>query len=234
VIKKLESKLESACLRRDAYLNRVLGIELDRLDNEVALANSESAQQFIADRLDALPRKLVTLTLKPELVDRLDDICRRKRIPRDAFFNRLFLLLAAKPKGIDTLFFRHFDGNWRSEVWSERRNDGPFFQNVFDPLDPDIDPFWAIREGIDLVSEDVELVDYTDPETGKIVKIREPFSSSQVELPSGIYTRVWTDSESKDADLYGLNCHLPDWRVPGTAEQVKYSKELDLILEPIR
>ena len=101
IIDKLDQKLDAACLRRDAYLNKVLENELPWLDSEVSLANSPAAQAFVAARLDQLDRKLVSLTLRPELIEQLNDICQRKRIVRDAFFNRLFLLLALKPKGID-------------------------------------------------------------------------------------------------------------------------------------
>jgi hypothetical protein len=46
--------MDASCLRRDAYLNRVLAVELDYLDTEVALPNSTEAKKFIAERLDHL------------------------------------------------------------------------------------------------------------------------------------------------------------------------------------
>ena len=38
-----------------------------------------------------------------------------------------------------------------------------------------------------------------------------------------------TDANMKDTDLTGLNCHVPDWRVPDTTAAAK-RKELDDLL----
>jgi hypothetical protein len=85
ILEKLEKKMDASCLRRDAYLSRVLAVELSYLDSEVALPNSTEAKEFIAERLDGLSdRKLVSLSLRPEIVERLNDLCERKRIVRDA------------------------------------------------------------------------------------------------------------------------------------------------------
>ena len=40
---------------------------------------------------------------------------------------------------------------------------------------------------------------------------------------------MFFSSELKDTDLTGLNCHVPDWRVPDTAAAAK-RKELDDLL----
>ncbi len=118
IIEKLDAKMEAACLRRDAYLNKLLEIELDRLDREVSIPNSTEAQSLIAARLDHLDRKAVSLSIRCDLLDKLNDICGRKRIVRDAFFNRVFLLLAASSKVIDRLMFPG-EPNWRSLIWEE-------------------------------------------------------------------------------------------------------------------
>ena len=85
ILDKLEAKIESACLRRDAYLAKVLEVELDWLDQEVSIPNSQASYDYVLERLDRLDRKLVSLALPQELTARLNDICSRKRIVRDAF-----------------------------------------------------------------------------------------------------------------------------------------------------
>jgi len=228
VVDKLTRKLERACLRRDAFLERVLEVELPSLDDEVALPNEEVARRFVAERLDQLDRKLVSLSLKSELVSHLDVICERRRIVRDAFFNRFFFLLAASPAAIDRLFFRGVP-KWRTEVWSEWKHEGPFFQNVFYPLEQDVDPFWPIRAGLELLSDDSDLVEVAEPTSGTQVKVRIDRSGRR-SLPDRLYTVVFDNEAFRDADLFGLNCHLPVWRIPGHPEQLTYRKELDELL----
>jgi hypothetical protein len=229
IIQKLEEKMNAACLRRDAYLNKVLEIELPYLDREVSLANSAAAQSFLTQRLDQLDRKLVSLALRPDLIERLNDICTRKRIPRDAFFNRLFLLLAASAKVIDHLLFPAVGDRWRTEVWSEYKHEGPFFQNTFYPLEQDIDPFWAIRAGIEHYSELSELHDYTNPETGKVIHVQRDFIGN-IAPENSIYTSLLTNKQIENADLYGLNCYIPDHHILGHPAELKYRKKLDEML----
>ena len=68
IIEKLDAKLDAACLRRDAYLAKLLATELDHLDAEVSLPNSPAAHDFTLERLDAFDRKLVSIALAPDLV----------------------------------------------------------------------------------------------------------------------------------------------------------------------
>jgi hypothetical protein len=162
IIDKLDAKLDAACLRRDAYLAKLLATELHHLDAEVSLPNSPAAHDFTLERLDACDRKLVSIALAPALAGRLAAICTRKRIVRDAFFNRIFLLLAVSPKTIDTLFFPD-EPKWRTAVWSEFKHDGPFFESGFYPLEAPVDPFWAIRAGLELFNDGAGAEDYEVP-----------------------------------------------------------------------
>ena len=213
---RFDEALDRLGLKRDAYLNRVLETELAHLDAEVKQPNSREAQRFIADRLrDLKPSELVTLRLRRDLLDRMDASCARKRICRDAFFNRLLFLLTLPPKGIDLLFFDG-DSRWRTEVWNECKHDGPFFQNVFYPLDPVVDPFWTIRAGLGLLPTD---------EDG--------------EPREGVYTASLVGRKPQEASarpqvLTGLSCYLPDAAVRGTAENKATKKWLDELFGPNR
>ena len=227
IIKKLETKIKSACLRRDAYLNRILEVELDSLDEEVSIPNSEASYDFVFDRLQKLDLKLVSLALSPELTDRLNEICSRKRIVRDAFFNRIFLLLAASPKVIDSLFFNNVRDEWRPQVWKVCKDNEAFLTDLY-PLEPQIDPFWAIRTGIEIYSEDEALEEYVEPTSGKAVRVRrEPFGS--VAPAESLYTTIF-DVKMGDENLLGLSCYMPDWHITGHEAEQKRRATLDELL----
>jgi len=228
IIEKLDAKLESACLRRDAYLSKVLETELNWLDHEVAIPNSDASYDYVVQRIDELDRKLVSLALPADLISRLNEICARKRIVRDAFFNRLFLLLAVRPKTLDRLFFSTVDRDWRNDVWKEYEHDGPFFENGFYPLEASINPFWAVRCGLQMYAKDSGLVDYVEPSSGKTIQVRKDTMGAN-ELPDGIYTTFF-DLKVEHRNLLGLNCYVPDWSIPGHKDQLTLNRKLDDLL----
>ncbi len=231
-IEKLDQKIETACLRRDAYLAKVLETELNWLDQEVSIPNSKASYDYVFDRLDQLDRKLVSLALPTELTQRLNGICARKRIVRDAFFNRVFLLLAASPKVVDTLLFGDVGGHWRTEVWSENKHDGPFFQNGFYPLEPMIDPFWAVRNGLDLYAVDAGLEDYVEPTSGKTIRVQTVLAGEPMPADS-LYTTIF-EQKVLGHDLHGLSCYFPDWRIPDHAAATAHNLKLDELLGDLK
>lgn len=179
-------------------------------------------------RLDQHDRKLVSLALRPDLVARLNDICHQKHIVRDAFFDRLFLLLAVSSEGIDRLFFNDTGGGneWRGEVWREYKAE--FFRSGgFYPLQQDIDPFWAIRAGLEIYTEE-STEEYTNPETAAIIQVQR-YTASCVAPVDSVYAKYF-DGPSKDLDLRGFNCYMPDWKIPDSAAKLTHAKELDAML----
>lgn len=230
IIDKLDAKIEASCLRRDAYLAKVLEGELTELDREVCLPNSQAAHDHVFEELDKLDRKLVSLALPPALAERLKEICSSKRIVRDAFFNRLFLLLAASPKAIDALFFSSWTEDWRSQVWSEYKHEGPFFQNGFYPLEAAVDPFWAMRCALELAESEQGSVDrIIDPTTGSEGKVIRDISGEVVPVEN-LYTKVLDKKIGKDS-LVGMSCHFPDHLIPGHAAEKVRNAKLDELLE---
>ena len=230
VINAFDRKIEAACLRRDAYLNKVLEVELDWLDEEVSIPNSRASYNYVLGQLDQLDRKLVSLALSPELTTRLNEICNRKRIVRDAFFNRLFLLLGASPGTIDTLFFGALGSEWRTGVWSENKHDGPFFQNGLYPLEPAIDPFWGIRSGLDMYTENEGLEVYTESTTDKKIWVKRDARGEVMPLES-VYTIVFEQQvRNSDNSLRGLNCYMPDWRISNQDAEKEPRIELDELI----
>jgi hypothetical protein len=230
IIDAFDKKIEAACLRRDAYLNKVLEVELGWLNEEVSIPNSQASHDYISAQLDQLDRKLVSLALSPELTTRLSEICGEKRIVRDAFFNRVFLLLAASPENIDKLFFKHIAEDWRVRVWDENKHDGPFFQNGFYPMEPTIDPFWAIRNGLNIYAEDEGLEKYIEPASGKSIWVkRNP--SGAIMPADAVYTIVFDQKvRNSDKNLLGLSCYMPDWLIPGNEAEKEHRAKLDELL----
>lgn len=226
ILEKLDDKMKSACLRRDEYLKRVLGNELDHLNQEVSISNSQASYDYITRSLDQLDRKLVSLTLTQELTDKLNDVCKSKRIVRDAFFNRLFLLLVASPIDIDKLLFRFFEGDWKKRVLEGWKHDSAFIQDCFYPLESVIDPFWAIRDGLAFYKDQIELEDYVIPENGMTIKVERDFIGCMSPAPS-----LYTITFGKDGNtLTGFNCYLPDHYIPGSQSEKNYKNKLDEIL----
>ena len=229
ILDKLDEKLESACLRRDAFLSMLLKGEVELLDQEVSIPNSQESYDYVFRELDKFDRKLVSLALPLEISARLNEVCATKRIVRDAFFNRLFLLLAAKQSLIDELIFPAVADEWRREVWREVKDDATFFQDSFYPLGNIIDPFWAIRMGIDLYAEGNVLEDYVEPTTGKTVKVsRDPLTNA-IEPATSLYTTAFRRKVGDNLNLLGLSCYLPDWEIPGTVAEQAYRSQLDEI-----
>ena len=224
VLKKLEQRLDEACLRRDAYLNKLLENEVPLLDSEVSMRNSAEAQAYVATCLDKLPRKAVSLALRPDLVGRLNEVCRNKRIVRDAFFNRLLLLLAASPIQIDRLFFGGDSCQWKQQIWRAYASDIDYWQGDFYPLPQNCTPFWAIRDALAPDEEAADLEKYCDPESGCTIQIQRDITGGIQPIDS-VYSRVLENFT--DVDLTGFNCHVPDWKIPGNQAELDRQNQLD-------
>lgn len=237
VLDKFEARMEARCLRRDLYLNRVLDIELDRLSVEVSIPNSEAAEKFVQERLSQLDRKMVSLAIDATLADRLAAICSAKRIVRDAFLNRIFLLLAASPGAIDRLFFATVADEWKRDLWNQDKNSWlDYFSGAFYPLEQDINPFWGIREALDMYSVDMGLKDHTLPD-GRVVEVHEDLGGISPRL--SVYTTLFTNKDLKTVapnkdlkavDLYGMNTYIADWQIPDHPSELAYRQSLDDLL----
>lgn len=228
VLEKLDGKLEAACLRRDAYLARIIEIELDHLRSEIPCPNSEVGGRFIVSQLDSLDRKPISIKLPLKQVQELDQLCFERRIPRDAFFNRLLYLLAAPNTAVARLFFGIDAGDWTK--WLLKKYSAAEYlrteqDRIFYPLTPYINPFGEIREGLALYEEDETLVDTVHQETKQNVKMVE--DGKNLRLPQRLYTVVFDDKQFPEVNLYGFNCYLPEWMVPGHPDAIARAKSLD-------
>ena len=225
ILDKFDQKIEAACLRRDAYLSKVLQVELGYLDSEVSIPNSQASYDFIASELEKFDRKLVSLALPPELTSRLNEICKRKRIVRDAFFNRLFLLLSLNTKSIDSLIFQGAANEWLNLYFEEYKPDPLSFAHALYPLETVINPFWAIRDGLNLYSAEEDLQPYTEPVSGKEIQVKRDISGA-IQPEDSVYATFF-DKKIGAHTLLGMNCYMPDWRVPGHQAEKIHTEKLD-------
>jgi hypothetical protein len=214
LLERFSQRIDSACLRRDAYLSKVLEDELDELDADVATPNSEAARSFIAAHLDTVPRKLVTLTLPEELVRKLDTICAAKNLIRDSFFNRLFFLLVADHRHVTRLFFDG-DENWFQDLLERTDFSSSAAGDLLDPILDYRNPFQTIREGLWVAHDRLN----KDPGTAA--------TADDWLLQHKIYSVTITDPRFGKGDLYGLSTYLPDTLVPGTGDHAAVAALLD-------
>ena len=69
LMKILDPKLEARCIRRDAYLTKLLQVELDHLNKKVSIPDTQASYDSVFSRLIAFDRKLVNLALPPEFTN---------------------------------------------------------------------------------------------------------------------------------------------------------------------
>jgi hypothetical protein len=154
----MKRKFDAACLKRDAYLDKALKIESTYLRKEVTTSNSDKAKSYIADNLKQLRLKPLNLLLSAETVELMNEVCKEKNIPRDAFINRVFLLLIASDSVIAVLFNDEKmkvgdDTNYLDYVNEFVCEEARFYNrsNVLDTIEEfvEISPFWRLRAVFD-------------------------------------------------------------------------------------
>lgn len=161
VIAIMKHKLDAACLKRDAYLDKALHIEAGFLREEVTTPNSDKAKSYIADNLKQIKLKQLNLLLSTETVELINEVCKEKNIPRDAFINRVFLLLIAS----DNVLMALFGHNVNTKDYLESGLDGfvhdDFIDrpNILDSVEEfvSISPFFRLRL---LICDNLKLYSY--------------------------------------------------------------------------
>lgn len=206
IFERFDASIERACLRRDAWLARVLDREIDMLDREVPYPNAEAARKLVSERLARLDRKLVSIKLPLATIARLDALCLRSRIVRDAFFNRLFLLLASG-KWVDPLF--GFDDDWWRPSWEDPGNDLGSLDALLYPLGAAINPLALRRDAFERRSDGAEFLDVVDTASGVHYRvIANESAKSGFVLPPTLYNWYLDMKLSGNRDLVGLNTFI--------------------------
>lgn len=212
LLKRFGEMIDRACLRRDAYLDKVLSHEARMLEEEVPCRNSPLARAYLQRTLEALDRVPVNFSLTPATIDAVNRACEGRNVIRDCFVNRVLFLLLAKVDALEVitgLRFREDLGeilgdNDRHYLYAPLWNGG--LRAVFEVVSSD--PFWALRNLISWYRsqghEDAELLH-------ACLILPELFPN-------------------KPAGVLALNCHLPDAFIPGTAAANRAHQELEELL----
>jgi hypothetical protein len=205
----LKYKLDAACLKRDAYLDLALNCECGYLREEVTTPNSEKTKNFITDNLKQLRLKPLNLLLSTETVDLMNEVCKEKNIPRDAFINRFFLLLIASDTLLAALFSskdEELDFSDYSRNISQYGSEEEFFYNrpsILDTIEDFVktSPLWWIRNYCDFNHDGLALYRYFFEKTA-LLKLPEEYAFLKDENALGFNTFITDDqvSAQEDAD----------------------------------
>ena len=104
LLKNFSEQIESLCIKRDAFMNKMISTELNHLAEDMAgKKNSEPARRFIAGELKRLGLHKVNMVIDKDVVDELNEIVERHNLVRDAFINRLLMFLRSSNGLLQTL-----------------------------------------------------------------------------------------------------------------------------------
>jgi hypothetical protein len=91
-------------ISRDQFLNRVLRMETPRLAEAMAGKKlSGKANRWISSQLTRLGTKTINIGVDKEVARDLNEVVHKSHLVRDAFFNRLIVLLRSSDKFLDQL-----------------------------------------------------------------------------------------------------------------------------------
>lgn len=97
IMNRLNEKIKVIGLRRDTYLNTVLGNEANKLAEGLSgKCNSSISREYLLFQLRALPTTPVSIMLDKGVIAEIDASCSKINVPRDCFVNRVFFFLAAE------------------------------------------------------------------------------------------------------------------------------------------
>ena len=191
----LGERTEAICLRRDTLLEQVIANEINHLESDLPKPNSSAARAHIEHHFKLLLKsgsRQISLAMSPDIAKQLEAVCTEKNVPREAFLNRVILLLVAQPAFIDDALFELNSAD-AHQIRTDIKHEYSLnmeLANGFAPLpmiaDILVDPFWGYRAMMEKISKGTD-----DKHT------------------------LYGKSFMRD-DLIGLNCYLPDECVPGT------------------
>jgi hypothetical protein len=211
LLEKFGRTAERACLRRDAYLDRVLDHEAKRLKAEVPRPNSNVARAYLKGALDDLDRAQVNFSLSPLTIAAVNRACKELNVIRDCFVNRVLFLLTADIticEAVTAIPIReHLPdllGNYdRDYIYTPLW--GGSLQAISEIVDSD--PFWALRNIIDHFRQ--------------IDDFFEPLHACQI-VPEMF--------PKKPPEVIALNCYMPDEGIPDSPAAKRIQKELEELL----
>lgn len=194
---KMEKRFEALFLRRDAFLNYVLRIEISRLKECQNEQNLPEVYQYIQHELNQLDRKTVAFSFDEELITEIELICKEKNIVRDAFYNRVLLLLVASHEQVRRLLGLNEGWDEQFKAWLIDKT-GLYLNPEFYPLTENhTDPFFFLHDYLQEFDDD-----------------------------TNIYSKVFGIKQFKNTNLAGLNCFLPSLAIPEKWQSEETKRDL--------
>ena len=94
ILEGFNQRLDSCFLKRDAFLNYMLKSETQHLRDEMqGLKLSAMARRYISHQLMYMEKTTINVVVEKETAEDLKQVLRETNIVRDAFANRLMLML---------------------------------------------------------------------------------------------------------------------------------------------
>lgn len=98
LLESFDQQLDRLCLKRDAFLNKVLKIEVPRLAKELqGKRQSNAARRFISGELKRLSPHPINVVVEKSVAEMLHETVEATNLVRDAFANRLLIFLRGSP-----------------------------------------------------------------------------------------------------------------------------------------
>lgn len=207
LLDQLSAAAEACFIRRDALLDDLLAKEIEEFESELILPNPAHARAYIDGHLKrqlSSNGKQLSIALKSSTVERIEEVCSEKNVPRDAFINRLLFVLAAPRHVLDEHLF-HLSEDEAADLNLNIDNAWNKIELAagYQPLDvlrrALTNPFEAYRE----------IIEKTKQDDGQ----------------DGLFTRYLDDDL-----LVGLNCFVPDACIPGQAAYNEAQKKASVWL----
>lgn len=227
---------EGVFLRRDAFLGHVLREEAVSATEELGgLVNSPAARKLIASSLEEYERTSSTIALPDDVISSINTLCTRHNLVRDALFNRILFLLTSAPRTFVLVFgFPEEVLNVIAEESIEGKN-GEIIHYGFDwPRPSSLKLFSPVQLARDLLGSPFavwrEMVGLMKDKTlglaGDEADVWQDQNLSRLTLTESALAL-------KVPRLLGLNLHMPDVTVPGTAACEEARKSADGMLEDL-
>lgn len=205
-------RLDSCFIKRDAFLNHAIRVEVDHLTKGLAgLKNSPEAKKYISASLKGMGTKTINVVVDKEVAEALNKVVKKHNLVRDAFINRLLLLLSFPQPAI-----KYFFGvELRSEisVHDEHKTTyhdmGELPRTFGDALEEiQKSPNFYIQEELNIH------FDSTDLEGNIYLKNLDMYPIEAIQKHSSDRTRKILGTLHDN--LSALSCYLDDVNVPGT------------------
>ncbi|NDU80278.1 MAG: hypothetical protein G3I11_02860 [Ferrovum sp.] len=90
-------QIDSLYIKRDAFLNAIIGGEIENLANDMdGKQLTSKANRYVAGELKRMGTRSVNIVVDKSTAEKLNTIVKQSNMVRDAFINRLILFLRSK------------------------------------------------------------------------------------------------------------------------------------------